>query len=139
MASIEATRRRRLEGRLLLEQGKPVLMLDGGGRWGLDLDDGERWLGQRVRIEGVRSGFDRIDVVAIAGPGESLEQACAAARRRKRRLRRVHIARARRDDRAGHRLCGLARLAAGERSDAESGMRVDKPDQIVSASLSALR
>lgn len=87
MTSTTASRRaRKLEGRLLLERGVPVLMLDGGGRWRLELDHCERWLGQRVRIEGMRSGFDRIDVAVIAGPGESLEQARLVARRRERRL-----------------------------------------------------
>ncbi len=48
----------------------PVLMLDGGGRWRLELDPGyEAWLGRRVRVEGVRSGFDRIDVETIVAEG----------------------------------------------------------------------
>lgn len=70
--------RHEVAGRLLLEQRWPVVELDGGGRWRLALDPGyERWLGRRVRIEGVRSGFDLLDVVTIAvegRPDETLPQ-----------------------------------------------------------------
>ena len=53
-------------GRLLRERGAMVLERDIGGRWRLDADPStERMLGQRVRVEGVRSGFDLLDVRRI--------------------------------------------------------------------------
>ncbi len=41
-----------------------VLSLADGGVWALDTDDANarEFLGQRVIVEGVRAGFDRIDV-----------------------------------------------------------------------------
>jgi hypothetical protein len=43
-----------------------VLSLADGGVWALDTDaNAKRFLGQRVIVEGVRSGFDRIDVAWI--------------------------------------------------------------------------
>jgi hypothetical protein len=40
-----------------------VLEVDDGGVWALDLDhDPNALLGRRVTVEGVRSGFDRLDV-----------------------------------------------------------------------------
>lgn len=52
---------------LLLREGRwLVLARDEGGRWRLDADPkADRLLGQRVRIEGVRSGFDLLDVRSI--------------------------------------------------------------------------
>jgi hypothetical protein len=53
-------------GRLLRERGWLILQRDDGGRWRLDADPrAERMLGQRVRIEGIRSGFDLLDVRRI--------------------------------------------------------------------------
>jgi hypothetical protein len=55
--------RYRLEGLLLDSRRGPVLQMDDGGVWALDTDaDVRLMLGQRVTIEGVRSGFDRLDV-----------------------------------------------------------------------------
>lgn len=55
--------RYRLEGLLLSSRRGPVLQIDDGGTWALDLNsDARDLLGRRVRIEGIRSGFDRIDV-----------------------------------------------------------------------------
>jgi hypothetical protein len=51
------------EGLLLRERGALVLQLDGGGRWRLTAaPDVYQRAGQRVRIEGVRTGFDLLDV-----------------------------------------------------------------------------
>jgi hypothetical protein len=44
-----------------------VLRRDDGGRWRLELDPrDEELLGRRVRVEGVRSGFDLLDVRRIS-------------------------------------------------------------------------
>ncbi|MGC4252655.1 MAG: DUF5818 domain-containing protein [Sphingobium sp.] len=46
------------------------LEMDGGGVWQLDIGgSARRYLGQRVTIEGIRSGFDLIDVhhIRLAG------------------------------------------------------------------------
>lgn len=52
---------------LLRERGALILRRDDGGRWRLDADPGaERLLGRRVRVQGVRSGFDLLDVQAIS-------------------------------------------------------------------------
>jgi hypothetical protein len=52
---------------LLLREGQfLILQRDVGGRWRLSADLGtERMLGQRVRIQGIRSGFDLLDVTRI--------------------------------------------------------------------------
>lgn len=52
---------------LLLREGRfLILRRDDGGRWRLDADpDAEKLLGRRVRVEGVRSGFDLLDVRRI--------------------------------------------------------------------------
>lgn len=48
------------------------LEMDGGGVWQLDMPRPvHRYLGERVTVEGVRSGFDLIDVYRV-GPGNSL-------------------------------------------------------------------
>lgn len=55
--------RYRLEGLLLDSRRGPVLQMDDGGVWALETDaDASTMLGQRVTVEGVRSGFDRLDV-----------------------------------------------------------------------------
>lgn len=54
------------EGLLLIERGALVLRLDGGGRWRLTADaDVYQRVGQRVRIEGVRTGFDLLEVRSV--------------------------------------------------------------------------
>jgi hypothetical protein len=51
------------EGRLLREQDWVILQRDDGGRWRLDVDARcEELLGLRVRVEGVRSDFDLLQV-----------------------------------------------------------------------------
>jgi hypothetical protein len=53
--------RYRLEGVLLDSRRGPVLQMDDGGVWALETDaDASLMLGQRVTVEGVRSGFDRM-------------------------------------------------------------------------------
>ena len=52
----------RLAGLLMTSARGLVLSLADGGIWALDADANARqFLGQRVTVEGVRSGFDRID------------------------------------------------------------------------------
>jgi hypothetical protein len=54
-------------GLLLRQRGKLILQRDNGGRWRLDADaEAEYYLGQRVAIEGIRSGFDVLDVIRLA-------------------------------------------------------------------------
>ena len=51
-----------LDGRVF-----PILRVDGGGQWRLDLPSKYRGLiGRRVTVEGTRSGFDLLDVTHIA-------------------------------------------------------------------------
>lgn len=53
-------------GLLLREGGALILQRDDGGRWRLDADPAsEALLGKRVRVIGVRSGFDLLDVATI--------------------------------------------------------------------------
>jgi len=52
-------------GLLLHEKNWLILRRDDGGRWRLDVDGVEHMLGQRVRVEGVRSGFDELTVRRI--------------------------------------------------------------------------
>lgn len=55
--------RYRLEGLLLMADRGPVLQIDDGGVWALDLFPELRiHAGRRVLVEGIRTGFDRIDV-----------------------------------------------------------------------------
>ncbi len=43
-----------------------LLERDGGGTWRLDLPgSGNGFIGQRVTVEGIRSGFDLLDVTRI--------------------------------------------------------------------------
>lgn len=54
------------EGMLLRQRGALILQRDDGGRWRLDADLGvEEHLGRRVRVEGVRSAFDLLDVSRV--------------------------------------------------------------------------
>ncbi|MBO9623972.1 MAG: hypothetical protein J7500_14780 [Sphingomonas sp.] len=62
--------RHRLTGLLLMSARGPVLQMDDGGIYALDLDRAATDLvGQRVTVEGVRSRFDRIDVEWL-GPAD---------------------------------------------------------------------
>jgi hypothetical protein len=54
------------EGLLLRQRGGLILQRDDGGRWRLHADPPEEeLLGARVRVEGVRSGFDLLEVSRI--------------------------------------------------------------------------
>jgi hypothetical protein len=53
-------------GLLLREASCLILRRDDGGRWRLEADgDAEKLVGQRVRVMGVRSGFDILEVRRI--------------------------------------------------------------------------
>lgn len=53
-------------GLLLSEAGRLVLRRDDGGAWRLDADSTVKTLvGRRVRVQGVRGGFDLIDVRSV--------------------------------------------------------------------------
>jgi len=53
-------------GVLLREHGQLILQRDDGGRWRLNADpEATGTLGSRVRVEGIRSGFDTLDVTLI--------------------------------------------------------------------------
>jgi hypothetical protein len=55
------------QGLLLSDRGRLVLRRDDGGHWRLEADwDAYRMVGQRVRVQGVRCGFDLLDVEQIA-------------------------------------------------------------------------
>ncbi len=63
--------RHRVTGRLMQSRRGLVLEADDGGVYALDVDRPATWLlGQRVTVEGTRSGFDRLDVEWI-GPVRS--------------------------------------------------------------------
>jgi hypothetical protein len=71
--------RHRVTGILLSSSRGPVLEVEGGGVYALDLDrDAARLFGQRVTVEGLRSGFDRLDVEWIGAPDRVEENACAS-------------------------------------------------------------
>ena len=54
------------EGLLLRQRGALILQRDDGGRWRLSADaQAELMLGERVRVEGVRSDVDSLDVSRI--------------------------------------------------------------------------
>lgn len=56
-----------LTGLLLDHRAYPVLHVDGGGQWQLDLPGKYRWLlGRRVVVEGTRAGFDLLDVTRVS-------------------------------------------------------------------------
>ena len=55
------------EGLLLGQRGRLILQRDAGGRWRLEADpEVEAKTGQRVRVEGLRSGFDLLEVSRVA-------------------------------------------------------------------------
>ncbi len=52
-----------LVGRVLAGNRFPVLRVDGGGQWRLDLPTKfQSLIGRRVRVTGVRSEFDMLDI-----------------------------------------------------------------------------
>lgn len=54
------------EGLLLRQRGGLIPQRDDGGRWRLDADaDVEHHLGRRVRVKGIRSDFDLLDVSRV--------------------------------------------------------------------------
>lgn len=56
----------RINGLLLSKRGQLVLQVDGGGVWRLEDDPGlSKYLGKRVCIEGIRSGFDLLTINRI--------------------------------------------------------------------------
>jgi hypothetical protein len=56
-------KRHRETGLLMTSARGLILEVDGGGVYALDADpDAAKYLGHRVTIEGVRNGFDRLDV-----------------------------------------------------------------------------
>lgn len=58
--------RHELIGLLLEHHGGLVLDVEDGGTWRLDVERGaRRLLGQRVRVEGIRDGFDLLAVKRI--------------------------------------------------------------------------
>jgi len=58
--------RHRVTGRLLNSARGLVIEVDGGGEWELDAGRSARnLLGLRVTVDGVRSGFNRLDVERI--------------------------------------------------------------------------
>ena len=62
--------RHRVTGLLLNSKRGLVLEVDGGGAWALDgAGKAHKLVGQRVTVEGTRSGFDRLDVDWI-GPAQ---------------------------------------------------------------------
>ncbi|MEA1015580.1 DUF5818 domain-containing protein [Sphingosinicella sp. LY1275] len=54
------------EGILQIEQGQLVLRPDGGGCWRLSADaTAYQFVGRRVRVKGVRAGFDLLEVRSV--------------------------------------------------------------------------
>lgn len=63
---------------ILWEAGQLMLQRDDGGRWRLDaLIRAESLVGRRMRVRGIRSGFDLLDVTAITEPGRKADPALA--------------------------------------------------------------
>jgi len=59
--------RHELEGLLLAGHVYPVLRIDGGGQWRLDLPSRyHKLIRRRVRVTGTRSEFDMLDVTTVA-------------------------------------------------------------------------
>ncbi|HTU12124.1 MAG TPA: DUF5818 domain-containing protein [Allosphingosinicella sp.] len=62
----------REEGRLLTERGHMILQREDGGRWRLESDaDLTPLLGARVRMTGMRAGFDLLVVTQIEWTGDA--------------------------------------------------------------------
>jgi hypothetical protein len=53
------------EGLLLKQRGRAILQRDDGGFWMLQVDDPDELFGLRVRVEGIRSGFNSLEVSRI--------------------------------------------------------------------------
>ncbi|WP_102959662.1 DUF5818 domain-containing protein [Mangrovicella endophytica] len=67
--------RRELEGLLLIDRAGWCLRADDGGHWRLDLlRPPRRLLGRRVRVRGIRSGFDLLDVTAVVTAGQDFSE-----------------------------------------------------------------
>lgn len=65
--------RHMLTGTLFLARRGFELHMDGGGVWALDVPSwrrARRFLGQRVTVEGTRSGFDLLDINRMHIVGE---------------------------------------------------------------------
>jgi hypothetical protein len=57
----------RVSGTLLYSRRGLVLAADDGGTWALNVGrNADALIGQRVTVEGARSGFDRLDVDRIS-------------------------------------------------------------------------
>ena len=55
--------RHRVTGRLMTSARGLIVEVEGGGVYALDADpDASKLLGHRVVVEGIRNGFDRLDV-----------------------------------------------------------------------------
>ncbi len=55
-----------IAGRLMMDGSRIVLEADSGGIWELDADRPVgKLLGKRVRVQGIRSGFNLLDVECI--------------------------------------------------------------------------
>jgi hypothetical protein len=60
--------RHRVSGWLRRSERGLILQVDGGGVWALDAgNEALKFIDLRVTVEGVRSGFDRLDVDWIGG------------------------------------------------------------------------
>jgi hypothetical protein len=56
------------EGLLLRQRGRLILQKDDGGFWLLEADrEAERMIGSRVRVDGIRSGFNVLEIARIVG------------------------------------------------------------------------
>lgn len=56
-------------GIIAREHGQLVLLRDDGGRWRLDAPShAQEYVGRRMRVVGIRSGFDLLDVTSFAPP-----------------------------------------------------------------------
>ncbi len=53
------------EGLLLRQRGRAILQRYDGGFWVLEMDEREDLLGLRVRVEGIRSGFNSLEVSRV--------------------------------------------------------------------------
>lgn len=59
--------RQRLKGQLITASRGLIVRIDDGGVWALDADaEANALIGKREKVEGTRSGFDRIEVKWIA-------------------------------------------------------------------------
>lgn len=64
--------RHELTGMLLHDRGQLCLRVDDGGTWCLQTDpDACRLVGRHVSLEGIRIGFDLLDVEAVWPAGEA--------------------------------------------------------------------